>query len=247
MPAPFLSDIDEKSRALQQQELGFLRDLAHKNIVQAYTSFFVDLKTYVLVMEDMGDQDLEAYVRHELLSEYRLIPEYRIWRYLTQIADALTFVHSKNVLHRDLKTSNILKSGSLIKVGDFGLSKRVKPGGKYTERCGTPFYLAPERMGKKAYGFPSDVWSLGCIFYEMCTGVSPYFGERSNEYSLRTKIVHSDCPPISEDCYSFFVEDLIASMLQKDPAYRPDAAFVAAYARKIDNYYRTKFPDLPDI
>ena len=78
-------------------------------------------------------------------------------------------MHSKNVLHRDLKSANIFLTKNLsLKIGDFGISK-VLEGSSAITCIGTPLYLSPEVCNNKPYGLSSDLWALGCILYEMCT------------------------------------------------------------------------------
>ena len=78
-------------------------------------------------------------------------------------------LHSKNILHRDLKSANIFLTKNLsVKIGDFGISKVLEHSSAIT--CiGTPLYLSPEVCNNQPYGFSSDMWALGCILYEMCT------------------------------------------------------------------------------
>jgi NIMA (never in mitosis gene a)-related kinase len=81
----------------------------------------------------------------------------------------LKALHSKHVLHRDLKSANIfLTSKRLLKIGDFGISK-VLDNTSANTFVGTPYYLSPEVCCNKKYDLRSDLWSLGCILYELCT------------------------------------------------------------------------------
>lgn len=77
-------------------------------------------------------------------------------------------LHSKNILHRDLKSANIfLTKNYSLKIGDFGISKVLERSSAIT--CiGTPLYLSPEVCNNQPYGLSSDMWALGCIIYEMC-------------------------------------------------------------------------------
>ena len=78
-------------------------------------------------------------------------------------------LHSKNVLHRDLKSANVfLTSNKYVKIGDFGISKVLDSTSAKTF-VGTPYYLSPEVCSNKKYDLRSDLWSLGCILYELCT------------------------------------------------------------------------------
>ncbi|KIY50543.1 kinase-like protein, partial [Fistulina hepatica ATCC 64428] len=104
-------------------------------------------------------------------------------RYFTkQILTGLAFLHSKGVVHRDLKSDNILiEPDGVCKISDFGISKTPQdPNAKlFTEMKGTIFWMAPEVLGsrRRGYNCKVDIWSIGCIALEMWSGVRPWDGE----------------------------------------------------------------------
>ena len=103
-------------------------------------------------------------------------------------------LHSKKILHRDLKSANIfLTKDYSLKIGDFGISKVLERSSAIT--CiGTPLYLSPEVCNNQPYSYGSDMWALGCILFEMCTLRYPF--EASNMIVLAKKIVMDEVPPI---------------------------------------------------
>jgi polo-like kinase 4 len=98
-----------------------------------------------------------------------------------QLLNCLQYLHDNEIVHRDLKLSNILiadieADGNLrIKLCDFGLATSIEhPDEEHFTLCGTPNYIAPEIALQQAHGFPVDIWSLGCLFYSMLTGTLPF-------------------------------------------------------------------------
>ncbi|CAD5225629.1 unnamed protein product [Bursaphelenchus xylophilus] len=231
-----LTKIEDKT-AMQCAEREFelaRKLLKHSNIVRTFATFKDPLeKTLVMVMEYMPNGDLERYIHTTFLSKNKLTPEARIWLYFEQISAAIEFMHSKRIIHRDLKPANVMLANSWrVKVGDFGLSRmRSAATVEVKTVCGTPYYMSPERILQKGYTYASDVWSLGCILYELATAVSPFFGERHNSYSLSNKVELADYPPIPEDCYSPFLHELVDLCLTADFMARPPASVVHEYSR----------------
>ena len=114
----------------------------------------------MIVMENVSGGDLLSYVRkrtklNEINAKY-------IFR---QIIEALQFIHSQNIVHRDIKLDNILIDlSNIIKICDFGVSKYVKKGECMFDQCGTPAYIAPEILRNNGYeGFSVDFWSAGGV------------------------------------------------------------------------------------
>ena len=102
------------------------------------------------------------------------MPEAEIWHYFVQMVRGLQGLHDLNIVHRDIKSANLFmnKSG-LLKLGDMNVSKVAKRGFLETQ-TGTPYYASPEVWKDKPYDVKSDIWSLGCVLYELCT-LSPPF------------------------------------------------------------------------
>ena len=104
--------------------------------------------------------------------------EREIWEALVQMTAGLKALHARNILHRDLKSANIFQnSDGTVKLGDMNVSKIAQDGMLYTQ-TGTPYYASPEVWQEKPYDSKSDIWSLGCIAYEMCA-LNPPFRAKS--------------------------------------------------------------------
>lgn len=136
------------------------------------------------------------------------------------MALAIKHIHDRKILHRDLKTQNIfMNQNGSIKIGDFGIARVLQ----HTYDCaqtaiGTPYYLSPEICQEKPYNQKSDIWSLGCILYEMVTLRHAF--DANSMKGLVLKILRGSYPQIPSH-YSQDLKDLLADMLIKDPARRP--------------------------
>ena len=134
-------------------------------------------------------------------------------------------MHDKRIMHRDLKPANIfLTLDGTVKIGDFGLSRELS---EHTclahSKVGTPLYMSPEVLRGDGYDFKSDVWSVGCLLYEMSMLKSPFKVDGLNLYSLFRKISSGDFEPISEQ-YSEELRQLAYSMICIKSEDRPDLA-----------------------
>uniref|UniRef100_A0A915D6L6 Protein kinase domain-containing protein n=1 Tax=Ditylenchus dipsaci TaxID=166011 RepID=A0A915D6L6_9BILA len=215
-------------------EINLFKGLKHENIVECYDSYEEHTNGrnhLVLVLEYISGGDLEQWISMKTHPLMALIPEVEIWHIFKQIASAVEFIHSNRIIHRDLKPANVLiASRTLVKLTDFGLSRLTNHASGAKTVCGTPYYMAPERISETGYSFFSDIWSLGCILYEMAALKSPFFGEKDNITSLVEKVKHSDYPPIPEDCYSEQMSMLIDACMSPVPSDRPRASDVRMIA-----------------
>ncbi|NWX81141.1 NEK8 kinase, partial [Alca torda] len=158
-----------------------------------------------------------------------LLDEDTILHFFVQILLALHHVHTKQILHRDLKTQNILldKHRMIVKIGDFGISKILSSKSKAYTVVGTPCYISPELCEGKPYNQKSDIWALGCVLYELASLKRAF--EAANLPALVLKIMSGTFAPIS-DRYSPDLRQLILSMLNLDPSKRPQLNEIMAQA-----------------
>eukprot|EP00401_Gymnodinium_catenatum_P004559 CAMPEP_0117524412 /NCGR_PEP_ID=MMETSP0784-20121206/35232_1 /TAXON_ID=39447 /ORGANISM="" /LENGTH=563 /DNA_ID=CAMNT_0005320559 /DNA_START=112 /DNA_END=1803 /DNA_ORIENTATION=+ len=230
-----LATLSEHDQECAHQEVYLLQALRHPLIVAYHDSFLIDgANTLVIVMEYCDGGDLRKLIKDKADSGEHL-PAEMVMTWFAQIASALRYIHSEKVLHRDLKTSNIfLTAGSsTIKLGDFGIS-RVFEGttDAAVTMVGTPYYMSPEVCRNQPYGYKSDVWSLGCVLYELC--MLKHAFESSSLMGLVYKIISDHYEPIP-GFYPQELNNLIRWMLAKKAEDRPTVkelladAYLAGY------------------
>ncbi|KAK6178679.1 hypothetical protein SNE40_011206 [Patella caerulea] len=205
---------DERQAALN--EVKVLSMLNHINIIEYYENFLED-KALMIVMEYAPGGTLLDYLQSR---NGKLLDEEEILKFFAQMLLSLQHVHSKQILHRDLKTQNILldKKQEIVKIGDFGISKVLSSKSKAFTVVGTPCYISPELCEGKPYNQKSDIWALGCVLYELASLKRAF--EAATLPALILKIMRGTFSPISE-YYSEELRSLILSMLHLDPNKRP--------------------------
>ena len=134
------------------------------------------------------------------------------------MAKALMILHDKKIFHRDLKSANVFlfKNGTAM-LGDLNVSKVAKKGLLYTQ-TGTPYYASPEVWRDQPYDSKSDIWSLGCVIYEMTTLKPPFRAADMN--GLYKRVLKGAYPEIPKK-YTRDLADVIMKMLQVDHRLRP--------------------------
>ena len=169
-------------------EVRILSIINHPNVVQ-YKEAFIDddQQTLNLVMQLAEGGDLLKMISDRRRNKVHF-RESQVWRVLIETVYGLRAMHELSVMHRDIKSANIFlsrneeqqgQSGNLYqaKLGDMNVSKITQANGLNYTQTGTPYYASPEVWKDEPYGFKSDVWSLGCVIYEMLA-LKPPFGGR---------------------------------------------------------------------
>ena len=203
---------DEFSKRKVFQEVYILKKIRHANVIRLL-EVFEDSKQLFIVMEYARHGDLLNYVKkkhHLAESEARKI--------FKQIVFGLGHIHSRGVLHRDIKLDNILLDTDFhVKICDFGVSKIITRSEIIREQCGTPAYIAPEIIVNKGYkGFYIDHWSLGIVLYAILCGSIPFKASNMDELLKVIKTTHITFPAsISEEA-----KDLIKHLLVINPKDR---------------------------
>ncbi|KAE9325471.1 hypothetical protein PF008_g16863 [Phytophthora fragariae] len=213
-----ISQISENGRKQADNEVILLKSLYHVNIVRFYDHFLADDELNI-VMEYSDGGNLRQLVKLRAREKMGPFPEPVIMSWFAQLVLAVAYIHGKNVLHRDLKAQNVfLTHKNVVKLGDFGISKALAGDATANTACGTPESMSPEICRGEPYGKKSDIWSLGCILYEMIMLRRPF--EASTLPEIFTKICKGEFPPILPS-FSRDLRLLVQLMLQQDASKRP--------------------------
>ncbi len=212
-----ISLLGAKERENALNEIRILYSLTHPNIIGYKEAFYDEnAKTLNIVMEYADDGDLESKINYNKMNKL-FFDESTIWKISIQILKGLKYLHDNNIIHRDLKSANIfLMKNGLIKIGDLNVSKLSKIGSANTH-TGTPYYSSPEIWIDKPYNNKTDIWSVGCIIYEMCNLNPPFRG--TSLINLYNNIQKGEYKNI----HSFYSKDLkfvISQMIIVEPNKR---------------------------
>ncbi|XP_054841964.1 serine/threonine-protein kinase Nek5 isoform X2 [Eublepharis macularius] len=212
-----LTKMPRKEKESSQKEVALLAKMKHPNIVAFYSSLQEKNKLYI-IMEYCDGGDLMKKINQQ---RGILFEEDRILDWFVQISLGLKHIHDRKILHRDVKAQNIFLSnnGMIAKLGDFGIARTLSDTMEFACTCvGTPYYLSPEICENCPYNNKTDIWSLGCVLYELCTLKHPFEG--TNMHQLVLRICRGHFMPVSTK-YSCNVRTLISQLFKTAPRNRP--------------------------
>ena len=213
-----LLNLSEKEKLNALNEVRILASVK-SNFVISYKEAFFDDKdsTLGIVMEYADSGDLyQKIVEHKKAAKF--FEESDIWRIFIQLVKGLKALHDLKILHRDLKSANVfLQSDGSAKLGDLNVSKVARRGLGYTQ-TGTPYYASPEVWKDQPYDNKSDIWSLGCVLYEMITLRPPFRAE--NMEGLYNKVIKGQFSKIPER-FSNDLQTIVRLLIQVSPNDRP--------------------------
>ena len=188
-----LIGLTEKEKKNALNEVRILASINHPSII-AYKEAFIEKQFLYIVMEYAEGGALSHKIK-EKIDKREFFSESEIWSCFVQLLKGLESLHDLNIMHRDIKCANIfLDKQGRCKLGDLNVSKVVKNGLVFTQ-TGTPYYASPEVWRDKPYDSRSDIWSLGCVIYEM-TALAPPFtaNDMKGLYKKVTKGIYSKIP-----------------------------------------------------
>lgn len=206
----------ESAMRKSRREAVLLSKIKHPHIVAFVDSFEADGHLYI-VMEFCSGGDLLQRIQQQ---KNELFSENMILKWFAQMCLATKYIHDKRVLHRDLKSKNIfLTDEGIVKVGDFGSACTLNSAKAYAQTyVGTPYYVSPEIWDNKPYNNKSDVWSLGCVLYELCTLQHPF--QAQSWKSLILKVCRGAYAPLPSQ-FPYELHYLIKQMFKINPRDRP--------------------------
>ncbi|TPX60107.1 hypothetical protein PhCBS80983_g02013 [Powellomyces hirtus] len=212
-----LGNMSKEERRSAVREAKVLKHLPpHPNIV-GYRSALIENGSLYIVLEYAESGDLDAYLARR---NGALVPEAQIWKWTLHLLLGIHHLHTHKILHRDIKTKNIfLTRTNTLQLGDFGIARSLATTLDSAHTAiGTPFYLSPEICEGRAYSWKSDVWSLGCVIYELATLHHAFYA--ANLSDLIQTIIRGRYPSISST-YTRELRGMIGSMLQTRAELRP--------------------------
>ena len=177
-----------------------------------------------------------------LLKKRGYLTEFEVQNYTFQLIQGLNYLHSNKIIHRDIKTNNLLLDEKLeLKIGDFGLSKELNEGQRLKDKLGTKHFMAPEiwNISEKGYSFEADIWSLGIVIYNLLTGHLPFrVIDDDGSNIIKGEFGFPEKPFVSKEA-----QNLIRQILVVDPRKRPSLIQIVYH----DFFHKNKFPKYLNI
>ena len=215
----------EKEIKSLDTEMQILKSIKHKYIVKYY-GMLRDDSSISLLMEYVPGGTIS-----DLISEKGPLGEEEVRKYSQQILEGLGYLHGNQIVHRDLKCSNILlDENNNCKLADFGTSKHaenIRSLSGCDTLCGTVHWMSPECIKSEKYGSKSDIWSFACTVLQMLTTKPPF--SDLNPQAAMYQIVFGDFIPSFPESTSDECAEFINDCFQREPEYRPSAKQLLGY------------------
>jgi len=205
------AELQNSSKNFMEKEIRIHRKMKHVNIIAFHRSF--EDSVFVHMLLELAPQKTLL----DVIENRKIITESEVRYYTKQIMAGTIYIHSQQVLHRDLKLKNMLLSSNMVvKIGDFGVATSFADNQPGVVLVGSYNYMAPEVLAKKAYSTASDVWSIGCTVYALMCGAPAFKAESVT--AIRQLI--SNCDYKIPSHISRLGKQFLQSMLCPDPHRR---------------------------
>uniref|UniRef100_UPI0037E7B9C2 serine/threonine-protein kinase Nek5-like n=1 Tax=Semicossyphus pulcher TaxID=241346 RepID=UPI0037E7B9C2 len=217
-----LRKMSAREKEASKKEVTLLSKMKHPNIV-TFISSFQERGSLYIVMEFCDGGDLMKRIN---MQRGVFFTEGQVVDWFVQICLGLKHIHDRKILHRDIKAQNIFltNGGMKAKLGDFGIARMLNNTMELARTCvGTPYYLSPEICESRPYNNKTDIWSLGCVLYELCSLRHPFEG--SSLRQLVSKICRGRFNPVPSR-YSYELRLLVTQLFKVNPRDRPSVSSV---------------------
>ncbi|CAL8115292.1 unnamed protein product [Orchesella dallaii] len=206
-----------------RREVDIMRQLRHPRVIQIYDCIDDLIHSEMCLILEMvsGGELFDRVIEDEFI-----LTEKACAVFVRQICEGIEYIHSKNILHLDMKPENVMctsKTGNRIKIIDFGLARCYDPSKKLQVLFGTPEFVAPEVVNFEDISYATDMWSIGVITYVLLSGLSPFMGDSDVETMANVTIAKYDFDDESFDDISSDAKEFITKLLVKDKRQRMPA------------------------
>ncbi|KXS18906.1 Pkinase-domain-containing protein [Gonapodya prolifera JEL478] len=210
-----------------RREVRILKEVNHDNVMRLFNTFESDKNVFLQLEFCAGGDLFSKVVGNGVLLE----DDAR--KYFTQALNGIAHLHSKKIVHRDVKPENLLMSTAdseaIVKVADFGLSNMIQQEDLLSTWCGSPAYMAPELVKSQKYDEKVDMWSMGVVLYVLLSGCYPFWANSSKEIYEQIKDGWFPTPEENFKGVSSDALDLIKKLIVVDPKVRLSAVEALAH------------------
>jgi len=195
-----------------------LGSISEVRVCRFYECFVENDKLHIVTDYAAYGDLLRQLKKHE--QRKTAFSERAVWSFFLQLCIGIRYLHDNGILHRDIKAANIfIDAQGCLKIGDFGISKILRPGSMQAHaQIGSPYYVSPEMWKKKPYDTKSDIWAIGCFLYELIA-LRPPFQARDMD-SLSKKILTGRYDPLPSST-SPELQKMVRRLLMLEPRARP--------------------------
>ncbi len=233
-----LSKLNIKNLEKFRREIEILKKMDHPNIIKLFEVFESDRSIYLIMEECKGGEIFDRIIEH--IQNKKMYSEKDAANIIQQVMSCIQYCHNHNICHRDLKPDNmILNELGYLKLIDFGTSIIIKD---FTNTItGTPYYIAPEVLLGKGYGFSCDYWSIGIITYEIYYNNYPFGKDANDPMDVYREVIKKNLVIKNGDSR---VIQLIHCLLKKKVSERICSL---EKAKKLNIFKDFKWDDLMDL